>query len=333
MPKRVFLSQMVNAVPEYAHQPSPHRLTFFHKTLIDLHRSPVMFQSDVQKIYELICRTASRTLDISRVSIWTLDKSGQTLTRRFLYEEDGMTDEIVEIKVNDYPAYFKAICEKPYVKAVDANTHPDTCEFSETYLKPLKIYSMLDCPILINNQVTGVICFEHQHQIRNWQPEDALFVQSLADLLALVHQNNRILQLLKEIRSQNHQLSEKNREIASLNEQLSLMNQQLAQTNEGLEEAVRQRTAELEKQNRQLTEYAFINSHLLRAPLARVLGLLQLIQLEDLPVRDKQLVEALFTSANELDTLIRNISEMLYSGNPISREDVKRIIERNLPDQ
>lgn len=118
-----------------------------------------------------------------------------------------------------------------------------------------------------------------------------------------------------------------------MNEQLSLMNQQLAQTNEGLEEAVRQRTAELEKQNRQLTEYAFINSHLLRAPLARVLGLLQLIQLEDLPVRDKQLVEALFTSANELDTLVRNISEMLYSGNPISREDVKRIIERNLPDR
>lgn len=325
--------KVMDAAPDYTplNQPSPQKLTFFHETLIDLHRNPVMFQSDVQKIYALICQTASQTLGVNRVSIWSLEEKNQVLVRRFLFEEDGMTDEIAELRMNDFPRYFSAVRRKPYVLANDACNHPDTSEFAASYLKPLNIRSMLDCPILINREVTGIICFEHQFNFRIWQPEEVLFVQSLADLLAIVHQNNRILQLLKEIRNQNHELSEKNREIASLNKELSLINQQLAHTNERLEEAVKQRTAELERQNRQLIEYAFINSHLLRAPLARVLGLLQLIQLEDLPVRDKQLVDALFTSANELDTLVRNISEMLYSGNPISREDVNQIIKRNMP--
>lgn len=311
-------------------QPTPQRLTLFHKTLIDLHRNPIMFQSDTQKIYQLICFTASQTLQVSRVSIWLLDTANQILVRKFLFEQDGMIDELVELRISDFPRYFSAVRQKPFVMASDACNHPDTNEFAESYLKPLHIRSMLDCPILVNRDVIGIICCEHQHDLREWLSEDALFVQSLADLLAIVHQNNRILQLLKEIRSQNHQLSEKNREIASLNNQLLTANRELAHANETLEEAVRQRTAELKKQNTQLTEYAFINSHLLRAPLARVLGLLQLIRLEDLPVRDKQLVEALFTSANELDTLVRNISEMLYSGNPISRHDVNQIIEKNL---
>ncbi len=189
--------------------PQGNRLAYFLETLIRLHRNPLLFQSDVQKIYELICKTASETLEISRVSIWTLDKGGQALLRRFLYEQDGASDEILEIKAHDYPNYFKAIHQKPFIQADNAHTHSDTCEFADSYLKPLHIQSMMDCPILVNNHVTGVICFEHQYNYRIWQPEDALFVQSLADLLAIVHQNNRILQLLKEIRSQNRELSEK----------------------------------------------------------------------------------------------------------------------------
>ncbi|MCX7637128.1 MAG: GAF domain-containing protein [Cyclobacteriaceae bacterium] len=309
------------------------KLTLYHETLIQLHRHPVLYQSDLQKIYQLICLTTSQTLSVNRVSIWSLNRQNRSLVRRFLYEKDGMTDEIVELFQKDYPAYFSAFQSKPFIQANDACNDPDTFEFSETYLKPLAIYSMLDCPILIDRTIIGVICCEHQYNYRHWQPEDALFVQSIANLLAIVHQNLRIVQLLKQIRNQNHQALEKSREIERLNEKLFAVNQQLTQANEHLEEAVRQRTMELEKQNLQLTEYAFINSHLLRAPLARVLGLLQLIQLEALPLRDKQLVDALFTSAHELDTVVRNISEMLYSGNPISRDDVKQMIERNMPSE
>jgi light-regulated signal transduction histidine kinase (bacteriophytochrome) len=56
---------------------------------------------------------------------------------------------------------------------------------------------------------------------------------------------------------------------------------------------VRERTHELEVQNEKLTEYDFINSHLLRAPLARILGLADLLCLENTSVSDRELIESL----------------------------------------
>jgi len=319
-----------NAHPEPAFEAPSARLAHYHQVLLAVHRNPEMYQADINKIYSLVCKTAAQTLGISRVSIWTLEQKNTVLIRRFLFEENGATDALVELHQAHYPVYFSAIRQKSHIPASDACTHPDTFEFAESYLRPLNIKSMLDCPIMVNQEVLGVICCEHQHQYRQWLPEDALFVQSLANLLAMVHQNNRILQLLREIRRQHSELAEKHREIAQLNEELTAANEELAQTNQYLEDAVKQRTDELEKQNRQLTEYAFVNSHLLRAPVARVLGLLQLIQMEDLPVRDRQLIDALFTSTQELDELVRKISEILYTGNPFSREDIQQIINRNL---
>jgi signal transduction histidine kinase len=169
--------------------------------------------------------------------------------------------------------------------------------------------------------------------------EDALFVQSLADFLATGYQNERILNLMKQVRQQNFELVEKNNSIAalneeqaSLNEELTSLNDQLSIVNESLEEAVKRRTAELEQQNKQLTEYAFINSHLLRAPLARLMGLAQLTTLEVTTVKEKELLHALEASAGELDQIIRKISDLLYKGNDISRDDVKEIIQRNFND-
>jgi signal transduction histidine kinase len=111
-----------------------------------------------------------------------------------------------------------------------------------------------------------------------------------------------------------------------------LVNDQQVQLNRTLEDAVQKRTHELEVQNRQLTEYAFVNAHLLRAPLARVLGLAHLIARES-AAGDRQLLQALETSATELDQIIRNISELLYAGNDFSREDVKAMINRQFDRQ
>ncbi len=159
--------------------------------------------------------------------------------------------------------------------------------------------------------------------------EDALFVQSLADFIAIGTQNERIKKLLHQIRQQNFDLVEKNHEIGALNEELTSANDQLADLNKNLEDAVRKRTRELEFQNQQLTEYAFINSHLLRAPLARILGLAQVITREVGTVREKELLVALEQSAHELDQIIRKISELLYAGNNFSRENINEIIQRN----
>jgi len=64
----------------------------------------------------------------------------------------------------------------------------------------------------------------------------------------------------------------------------------------------------IEDQNKRLREIAWIQSHLVRAPLARILGLAQLCKLDDSP--NAEIIPMLKKSAEELDEIILNITEL-----------------------
>ena len=68
-----------------------------------------------------------------------------------------------------------------------------------------------------------------------------------------------------------------------------------------------QYTQAIEKQNEQLREIAYLQSHIVRAPLCRILGLVNIINLDNEPVVNKELLEYLHISANELDDVIKAI--------------------------
>ena len=189
---------------------------------------------------------------------------------------------------------------------------------------------MLDCPIVMDGKAVGVICCENQQAIKEWSAEDILFVQSLSVQISICYKNLMIRDLLDQVQQRNYELIEKGNEIETMNEELNSLNEELTTVNERLEEKVKDRTSVLETQNQQLTEYAFINSHILRAPLARILGLSSLIARETISIKDQQLVEALIYSSNELDVIIRKISDVLYDGNNLSREDIQAIINRKI---
>lgn len=295
----------------------------YHKALINLSKDESLFDQGQQYLFNGVCRTAAETLNVNRVSIWVLEKGNSCIARKFLYELGSGTDELLILERKYFPAYFKALESKPFIVATNAREHPDTAEFTEGYLKPLDIYSMLDCAIVIDRKPIGVICCEHQHELKVWNTEDELFIQSLSDLIAKSYRNERIKDLLAEVEGKNYELVSKNNEIETMNEEL-------ASLNESLEATVSHRTKELEERNTQLTEYAFINSHLLRAPLSRILGLSHLIARDIRSVEDAKLIEALLTSSNELDSIIRRISDVLYDGKNMTREDIKSMIERNL---
>ena len=290
------------------------QLEQYQKALLNLNRHEVKSSDSMQDLLKTICLSAAKNLKTSRVSIWLIEDRGTKLVRKVLFENNALTEETSILLKNNYPKYFHALLYKPFIMAFDAYKHEDTAEFAEGYLN-------------------GVICCEQQFEKRFWSIEDALFIQSLTDFISIGYQNERIKELLREVRRQNHKLIEKsnsihvmNEELTAMNEELVSLNDQLTSLNQGLEEAVKQRTEKLEIQNMQLTEYAFINSHLLRAPLARVLGLSQLVAFEVTTVADKTLILALQDAAMELDGIVRKISELLYEGHPMSREDVNQLI-------
>jgi light-regulated signal transduction histidine kinase (bacteriophytochrome) len=124
-------------------------------------------------------------------------------------------------------------------------------------------------------------------------------------------------------------VGERTEELRSTVEELNHANEELTSMNDGLDLMVKNRTTELEERNYQLTEYAFINSHLLRAPLARILGLTDLIRMESTDPKTQELMDKLFNSCEELDEIIKLMSTQLSDGSILStaqKEDLKNKI-------
>lgn len=154
----------------------------------------------------------------------------------------------------------------------------------------------------------------------------------LFGLLAESHQkakvqNQRIRELLAELRYQNSNLMDKQHEIESMNEELLALNDELSSLNGSLENAVMNRTKTLEEQNKQLSEYAFINSHLLRAPVSRILGLVNLAKKDS--INESKILEGLTDATKELDGIVRNITQVLAEKSTLKRTDIENLKKHN----
>jgi tetratricopeptide (TPR) repeat protein len=88
------------------------------------------------------------------------------------------------------------------------------------------------------------------------------------------------------------------------------LNEELQNLNKTLEARITQRTLQLTLQNQKLSEYTFINAHKLRAPIASILGLINLLNQVGTEERDIVL-EHLQTCGEELDHVIREVSRDL----------------------
>ncbi len=81
--------------------------------------------------------------------------------------------------------------------------------------------------------------------------------------------------------------------------------------NQNLEEMVQQRTQKIELRNKQLREYAFYNAHVLRRPIANILGLYQLYETESIDSEKEQLLKHLDTAVKDLDTVVHQMQEVV----------------------
>jgi light-regulated signal transduction histidine kinase (bacteriophytochrome) len=103
-------------------------------------------------------------------------------------------------------------------------------------------------------------------------------------------------------------------EIQVQNEEISAQSEEILRINENLEEMVQERTRELERKNRALEEYAFINAHKLRSPVATILGLINLISKTKLDHEGTEINRRLQNTADELDGIVTSITKAIERG-------------------
>lgn len=108
------------------------------------------------------------------------------------------------------------------------------------------------------------------------------------------------------------------------NREIKIQAQEIERINENLEGIVKERTAELEKKNLALEEAAFINAHKLRAPVASILGLTNLLKRENFDEEGKKTLNHLDDATQKLDAIVTEISIALEKSNRDATESSDR---------
>lgn len=106
-------------------------------------------------------------------------------------------------------------------------------------------------------------------------------------------------------------LTDSNQQLLALNEELTSSTEEVRALNDNLEKIVHSRTEKINTQLKQLEKYAHMNSHEVRGPLARVLGLVGLIKIDKRNGADPAIIDKLEIAAEELDEVVKKMNVLL----------------------
>ncbi|SHK90437.1 Tetratricopeptide repeat-containing protein [Reichenbachiella agariperforans] len=123
---------------------------------------------------------------------------------------------------------------------------------------------------------------------------------------------NRRVKTIQLLQILNSEINQQKEQIASQAEELTKVNSEMKHMNGSLEVLVQERTQKIETQNKKLRDYAFANSHEVRAPLANLLGLINLTQKNNMTPEDLQVIlDKVHSQAIDLDHIITKVNKLL----------------------
>ncbi|MDH7511326.1 MAG: histidine kinase dimerization/phosphoacceptor domain -containing protein [Clostridiales bacterium] len=142
--------------------------------------------SSIDSAFRWITEIDARTMEVDRVSVWLFNPDRSAIICQDLFVKDKNSHERgMVLQASDYPRYFRALEESRVIAAKNVLKDARTKEFSETYLVPQGISSMMDVPVRCHGQVLGIICHEHTGPTREWTLEEQNFAISIGDVAAL----------------------------------------------------------------------------------------------------------------------------------------------------
>ncbi len=173
-----------------------------NETLISQSQNSLFYEGDITQGAKELTKEVSDSLNADRCSIWLYNEDRTSIICQQLYiKSEDTWYQNIELFKKDYKPYFFALLLNPIIIADDAETHQATSCFTESYLKPLGVKSMLDVPIMYKGETIGVICIESLTS-RKWETVEVNFAQILASLFSFsysVQENNIVHRSIEDI--------------------------------------------------------------------------------------------------------------------------------------
>ena len=171
-------------------------------TLISQSQNPLFYEGNISEGAKALTKEVTNSINADRCSIWLYNEDRTSILCQQLYiEEEDKWYQDIELHKKDFQPYFLTLLINPIIVADDAETHHATSCFTESYLKPLGIKSMLDVPLIYKGETIGVICIESYLE-RKWDKVEIDFAQMLASLFSFsysVKEINEVNRVMNDI--------------------------------------------------------------------------------------------------------------------------------------
>lgn len=134
---------------------------------------------------------------------------------------------------------------------------------------------------------------------------------TLLTVLLCVYAKNTFERYRRHVLSVNERLDASSEVLSEQANQVQLQSNKLQVVRKELETKIIRKHVEKREKDMLLSQYAYFNAHRVRGPLARILGLIAIIEQEELSAKDKRYLELLRSHAVEMDDVTRQISDVL----------------------
>ncbi len=176
---------------EAARQARLARLERQQRALVTLATHPTVLSGDFEAACRIITELAAETMEVERCSIWSLENPRELRCVNLFERSSGRHSSGMVLQAEHYPRYFEAIHTARVIDAHDVLADARTNAFSDDYLIPLGITSLLDAPVRVEGQVVGIVCHEHVGPARRWHEDEIVFAGEVADQVAQALLNRR----------------------------------------------------------------------------------------------------------------------------------------------
>lgn len=270
------------------------------KAIARLALDPYVTSGDLENALETILEVSTRVTDVRRVSVWNFsdDQAWLNCVGQFSSVQN-IPQFNMAIQTKNCSEYIEAIARENRIAVENALEDPRTRCFSEEYLEPMQVRSLLDAGIFIEGRMEGVVCFEHAGSVRRWHPDEEAFATTVAAIIAQLYSNY-------ERKKAEKQIMEANQRLASAMEEARKM-------------AARAEEAYLTK-----SKFLANMSHELRTPMNAVLGFTHVLLRDSLLSRKNvNYIKLIQDNGGHLLRLINDILEMsrIEAGKLVLNED------------
>ncbi len=158
-----------------------------NESLISQSHNPLFYEGNTTEGSKVLTKEVTEAISADRCSIWLYTKDRSSIICEQLYvksENKWYQNNVLHKK--DFQPYFLSLLINPIIIANDAETHQATSCFTEGYLKPIGVKSMLDVPIVYRGETIGVICIENL-TLREWDKSEVNFAQLLSSIYTFAY--------------------------------------------------------------------------------------------------------------------------------------------------